>query len=288
MENSFKEKVIRFLLVIIIAQTSFYVSLLLSPTNFITSFSIKELIDGILSESLSGAYSYWLLYGYLGFLLLLPFLRSIAQRITKNDCIMLLSLYFLIMTVIPITNCILSILHKSTLNITFYFSVPIATSKFMIFPLLGYYFDKKIDVSKIHKSKLIILTAISIIGVIISCVITYAQGELLGKYTENYIASFQLTTTICTFILIKLLFEKSKLLKNPVFCKVITLIGPVTFGMYFFDPCLKNLVYKPFENAPEPHLPTILVSFLWCIASMTVCGLITFFLRKIPGVKKNL
>ena len=36
------------------------------------------------------------------------------------------------------------------------------------------------------------------------------------------------------------------------------------------------------------HLSTLLTSFAWIVASMTIGGLITYLLRFIPGMKKIL
>ena len=84
------------------------------------------------------------------------------------------------------------------------------------------------------------------------------------------------------------LFGNSAIFKKncELLHKVITTIGALTFGIYLMDPVLK-VVGKYFDlvvTTPDP----ILYSIIWCLFSMTVCGIVTYILKKIPGIKKLL
>lgn len=90
---------------------------------------------------------------------------------------------------------------------------------------------------------------------------TYNEGMTTGTFTQNYVQMFDYITAICS-------------------------IGSLTFGMYLLDPFWKLLFYKPYERNAEVLLPTLLVSFGWCIISMTLGGILTYIFKKIPLIKK--
>ena len=65
-------------------------------------------------------------------------------------------------------------------------------------------------------------------------------------------------------------------------------MGSLTFGIYLLDPFLKMFLYGFIYNFFENTLPTIIASFIWCLISMVLGGLIAIILKKIPLFKKIL
>ena len=109
---------------------------------------------------------------------------------------------------------------------------------------------------------------------------------LNGQHSQGYVQLFDYLTTICAFVLIKYVFVVRKpSLNEGIVSKVICFIGSLTLGIYMIDPCLKILLYAKYESYGEPKLPTLIVSVGWIIISMTFGSLITFVLKKIPGIK---
>lgn len=62
--------------------------------------------------------------------------------------------------------------------------------------------------------------------------------------------------------------------------KVFCFIGPLTFGVYLFDPRLKSFFCSDYLLYTEPALPAMIVSIGWVLISMTAGGIITCAFKK--------
>lgn len=249
-------------------------------------FSFSTFIHGFLENSLKGAGAHWYLYCYLGILLFLPFLQRISKGLTKTEVIVLLALHFVKSSLFPLINIFLVKSQLPTISLSSNFIVPFAFEKCFFYPLIGFYIENNIDVKKLKFKHLLCLFIVSIVGILISNICTYIDADLNGKYSQGYVQLFDYITTIAVFIFVKYLFVKAiPKLNEGIISKVICLIGSLTLGIYMLDPCFKIIFYGRYENWAEPYLPTIIVSFVWIIISMTLGGLITYVLKKIPGVK---
>ena len=176
------------------------------------------------------------------------------------------------------------------LSISGYFSgtLNLATSKVLFYPLIGYYIDNNISVEKIKRPSVILLVLCAYMGIVISYFCTFYQGTHNAmKYTQDYVTLFDYLTTICAFVLIKYFCYKNMNFSNyPQFTRVITTIGPLTFGIYLLDPVLKGIMYSQFYEALRPEVMKIIVSILWCFTSMLLGGIITYLLKKVPVLNK--
>ncbi|MCR5746630.1 MAG: hypothetical protein K6G03_02885, partial [Lachnospiraceae bacterium] len=128
-----------------------------------------------------------------------------------------------------------------------------------------------------------------LLGIAISSICTFAEGISTGKFTYNYVEMFEFVTTTAVFLLIKYAVVRLDGTKAyPVLSSAACFLGPLTFGIYLLDPFLKVLFFKGFNSFAEPLLPTLIVSFIWVLISMTFGGLLTFMIKKIPGFDKLL
>lgn len=290
-EEDFKtvisKRISRFLLVILIFVGGLYV------ITYIQSVMAGESLEkplynftmGILNNNVCGIY--WYLYAYLGFLFMLPFMQRIAKNITRDDVCILLFLNFIFSSFIPLINIMLNKLSIDPISICNDFSVPLATISAFFYPLIGYYIDNKIDVSKFKNKHIIYLLLFGGIGIIISCWCTYYEGRNIGEYTQRYVYLFTYVIAIAVFLIVKYLVTVAfpKLSKGKI-GKTITLIGSLTFGIYLFDPYLKTIFYRIYQVYIENHLPTIVASINWVLISAFVGGGITFILKKATILKK--
>lgn len=53
------------------------------------------------------------------------------------------------------------------------------------YPLLGYYFEEKINVFELNNKKMLQLGAIVFFGILLSCLCTLWEGKNIGIYTKN-------------------------------------------------------------------------------------------------------
>ena len=249
-------------------------------------FSLSKYVHGFLENKIDFAGSYWYLYSYLGTLFLLPLLQRVAKGITKNEIIALLTLHFITSSFFPLININMTKMQLPTFAFCGDFSVPFAYEKAFFYPILGYYLDNRIDIYKVKAKHLCGLIIAGVIGILLSDWCTYNDAILNGQYSQGYVQLFDYLTTIVAFVLIKYVFVVRKpSLNEGIVSKVICFIGSLTLGIYMIDPCLKILLYAKYESYAEPKLPTLIVSVGWIIISMTFGSLITFVLKKIPGIK---
>ena len=283
----------RFMRIIYVLALFTLVLYLISIGQHQATWSFSQYLRYILAEPGDiGGGAYWYLYCYLGFLLLLPILRRIAKGMTKADFILLLSVHFFFSSLMPIINIILGAhgINGIAISQDFYGALDLAIAKVMFYPLIGYCIDHNIDLSKVKPKQIVLLCLLGLVGIIASNACTFYEGTHGDMtFTQNYVQLFDYLTTICAFVLIKYIYLRhDNYSAHPRFVKAVTLIGSLTFGIYLLDPVLKKLMYTPFNTALEPHMITILVSVCWCLTSMVIGGLITFGLKKIPGLKKIL
>ena len=192
----------------------------------------------------------------------------------------------------PVINMILGAYEIPGISISGNFSgaLNLANSKVMFYPLIGFYIDHKVDMEKMTGKKVALMMLAGFVGIVISNTCTYYQGtHSPNGFTQDYVQLFDYLTTICVFVLIKYTAVKFNDFSGiPRFCRIVTLIGELTFGIYLMDPIWKKLFYRQFEAVLEPSMITILVSVLWCLTSMCLGGIVTFALKKIPVFRKLL
>lgn len=253
------------------------------------NFSLFKFIQGVFAGNLEGTGSYWYLYAYIGMLLTLPFLQRIAKQMDKKDFIFLVSIHFAFSTLLPLINIVMKATGgEGGFVLSGDMSMPLATAKAFFYPLMGYYLDRRVDITTFDRRRVIQLISIASVGILISSVCTYYEGEAMGGYTQNYVQLFDYVTAIVAFLMIKYLFATcwESIHKNTV--RVLSYVGSLTFGVYLLDPYLRAIFYKMFENLLEPILPMLIITFLWIIVSMLVCGSITALLKKIPYIRQLL
>lgn len=285
-----KKRFKRFLFVIVAFETALYLeyALLGLKNNGVFQFDFRELVTGIFSGTLPGTGSYWYLYAYLGFILMLPFLRKIAKEINREDILMLIIFHFIMSSLLPMFN-IFNSLTGTVITISGQLTFPLSTTKAFFYPLVGYYLEKNIRIDELNRKQMSVLALAALVGIVLSSCCTLYQGTTTGTFTQDYVQLFDYMTTIASYLFIKFFF----VVKMPALCSgkissAVSFIGTLTFGIYLLDPFLKVLLFSKAESFLEPFLPTILVSFSWCLISMLLGGILTYLLKRIPGIRKLL
>lgn len=276
------KRITRILAVLLCA--SFAVYLIMEVRKDIGSFDLIIFFRRLLKGEHASAY--WYLYAYLGFLVSLPFLRRIAKQFSCADFIWFLAVHFIFSTLLPLGNYVLGQFGISGIAISSDFNAPLMVLKAFFYPLVGYYIDQVFDISRINRKNVWFLLGILLVGIAVSSAFTYHQG-INGKYTQEFVQTFDYSSAIAVFLLVKHLFVNVQAIqKCSALNRAVTFVGPLTFGIYLMDPVLK-VVGKYFNMAITTSDP-ILYSVLWCLFSMSIGGLVTFCLKKIPIVKNLL
>lgn len=255
------------------------------------TFSIYKFVLYVIGEPAAiGGGPYWYLYCYLGFVLFLPLLRRMISGITKEDFVLILILHFVVVSFLPILNTILGAYNIESIVVgsDFVDSIVISKAKFLFFPILGYYVDRKIEIDRIGEKHIFCLTGLAITGIAVSCACTMYEGTH-GKmvFTQNYVQLFDYITAVWAFLIIKIWVLKRFNDNCPErLARIIADISGLTLGIYLFDPVFKKIFCTDFYMCLEPHLGTLCVSVIWCILSMLFGGTVTYMLKKIPLIKK--
>lgn len=272
-------RVMRIVGAIIVSTTAVYC---VAYRHNISNWNIVTLVRMMINGSLNG--TYWYLYAYLGFLIVLPFMRSIAKNLRKQDFIALLVGHCVLWTLLPLGNYVLKCWGKESVTLNSNFIVPFMSIAAFFYPLLGYYLDKVLDISKITGKKMILLCVAALAGIGVSCFFTYHQGVNSG-FTQDFVQMFDYLTTICIFLLTKFICTRTNNLGNSVFwTNALSLVSSLTFGIYLLEPVLK-LYYNRIIGWLHLEHP-LLISGFWCFFAMVVCGTVTYLLKKIPFIKK--
>ena len=166
-------------------------------------------------------------------------------------------------------------------------SFPLITAQIYFYAIIGYYLAHVMDIKKISTKKVWLMIVISsLLFAIIPTYFTYRKGIMSG-FGQQYFEYSNYFIAVAVFILLRKLFEDINVERKS--SKIVSTIGTLIFGIYLFEPILKNILYKYIFNiASYATKSIIMISVFWCIFAMTVCGLITFFLKKLPIVKKVL
>ena len=251
------------------------------------SFSPGELIPGILSRRLitADAGSYWYLYAYLGYLLMLPFLRKAVREMEKGHWILLLVLHGIIYTILPLVNLLLP--AENRLSLSADFSVPLATTQAFFYTISGYWLDRHSNTAVTRKKD--ILTAL--LGLAVTC----AAGALFllssspgDGISPSFLTMFDWVAAFCAFLVIRHMTTVTLPgLSRGKHAKRIAFLSSLCFGIYLFDPWLKLVLFGLYYRAAA-FLPELIRSLVWIPISMTVGGIATFVLKKIPGFRKLL
>ena len=285
-----KKRVSRVMLLIVMAEVSYYCCNWYKQNYMVNkpiNFNLAELFRGIFSGDV-GPTAYWYFYAYLGFLLMLPLLRRIAQGLKREDIIVLIGLHFLFSSFLPLLNFGLTTFSLEKFTLHSKFEVLLATKSALFYPLIGYYFDQKVDIHALSTRTLRLIFILALVGIAISSACTDYQGITQGKYTQDFVMLFDYVSTIALFLLVKrfMLGTGHRLSEGKV-SQIICFLGSLTLGIYMFDPILRNLFLK-YSSFSKHDLSALGTSFLWIVKSMAVSSLLTFLLRLIPGMKKIL
>ncbi|MBQ9301064.1 MAG: acyltransferase [Clostridia bacterium] len=250
--------------------------------------SLRRFLYAFFSVQVEGAESYWYLYAFLGYLLMLPYLQRVARDFTRQDFIALVALRTLLSACVPMLSLLLTGRGLPAFRITGYFSVPLAVTHAFFYPLAGCYLDR-LDIEKISRRKLARIALAGAAGLAVACLCTYVQAGRDGIFAQTYVQLFDYAAAIAAFLLIKRL----TLVTFPGLCRgrtarAICLMGSLSFGVYLLDPYLKLIGWGTYSRLVSGALSPLGLSLGWCAVSMCVGGTIVWVLKKLPVFRKLL
>lgn len=273
-----KKRVGRYALVLLGASACAYCVLfwdILSVPHFLYHFLSCRII-----------HPYWFLYAYLAFLLALPLLRKIARSLNGQDILLLLLLRAVFSTGMTIWQYIAQYNEWSFTSIYGSFTLPFATTDILFYPLLGYYLEHGVKTECLRNRQLAMLWGCLFGSIAASVGLTWHQGTVSGRFTEDYLTLLTYVTAASVYLLGKVILNR-----QGRFAKLIKPLGKfagLTLGIYLMDPLLLAFFGVKFTALAGESLLVVPLSLVYCCISMAVCGGVTWGLKKIPGVRNLL
>ncbi|MBR1884228.1 MAG: acyltransferase family protein [Clostridia bacterium] len=274
-----KKRFIKYFIVILISSIILYVYLHFRVDTS-GSFSIMHFINKIYTGQV--VESYWYLYTYLAYLLMLPIIRKFVKEMSQKEYLYMIIL-FAIINILPIIDFLI-FQGKAAHNGNFYFFI---TTSYLFYPMIGYFIDNKLDRKYFNRKKLIIMIIASCISIIISCLMTNYKCNLLNTWEEDTSQTFfnnlSFIPTITLFYGIKMLVMDRKMSERLT--NIIAFVGSTTFGLYLFEKIFRQesvVVYF----ALWKYIHRIPASIAWVVAEFIIGVIVIAILKKIPVIKK--
>ena len=250
-------------------------------------FSLNSVKQNILLSSLlgRGIYHLWFLPMLAGLTLVSPFLRLIARN-KKISC------YFLVL------YAILTILFPTLLKFQYrfpyyelveglYSRIPyVVITGFTGYFLLGHFLAFHLPSQS--KNKNILFLCVFLFSWGIGAGICFYDSLLWGQPSTIINDPYSVTDFLAVtslFLLVKNIFSKTDEAKTLWPCFIRTL-ADCSLGIYLLHPAL--LMLLKWTGFSTLFLPQVLSIPLTVVGVVVICLLITFLLRKIPGIGKLL
>ncbi len=226
----------------------------------------------------------WFLYAYLGFLLMLPFLRHIAKSANAKEQKYFLAMCMGCYLVSGITGA-LGLAEGFTEFLPLFTSLAPKLSENIIFPLAGYFLAKG-ELFKAAKDKalLLIVTLAHIALSVALIAVNIKAGTTEFEHMEALRMYFVIPLCLIVFV-----FARDAFRPNEKAGKYLKAIAGTAFGIFILDTTL--FLSRDIQQAIQsfiPGIPLELACTLVVIAEFISYGAVTYLLKLIPPVKKIL
>ena len=232
-------------------------------------FYVPGFIRNFTSATVDGAGPYWYLYAYLGILLILPFLRSIAVRLKPNDVFYLIIVRFVIGALLPAAFRVINCAIDSNMHLALEFQPVIILVDCVFYPLIGYGLDRCFVGKEPPFFNRIVFA------------VTFLIANFLGVFfyiyadTGEAFDGFVFIMVISVFMFVK---EAVSAGRHRVY-RIVSRIGSLTSGMYLMDPVIGPFFKHLFDFKGDRD--KFWSSIVYCIFSMTLGGILTLLYRKL-------
>lgn len=233
-------------------------------------------------------FTYWYLYCYLAFLIVLPILQRLAQSLTDLEFLYLFLVYGVFFMLIPSVQYLIWTGKHSLYDNAYPAWI---SEKIFIFPLTGYFLQHR-AASFWNKKRLLILWGINICAILFSCYLTYRRAIVMGVCDEYNSQAFHSTFVLINsgtiFVTCQYLDRHTQVLKKLK--KPIYSIGGCTFGIYLLHLFFRDYtpLYTRMLDAAQNqlHLSLMLSVLVYCVVVYLLGYVITLILKRIPVLEK--
>lgn len=244
---------------------------------------LKNFIVVLYSSTLM--FHLWYLYLYIAYLAVIPFLKSLVKNLDDKY------FYYMFLIAIFFDGILPSIeylIMQGTVTINEYLKISWLLNSTVLYPCLGYFMQHRIKFESLKKY-VPWLWVVNVLGVIVSCYMTYYKGQVTGVLSEAesqvFHSSFTIINCVTIFLTVRMFFERREI--GCIIQKIILSVGSCTFGIYLLHWIVYRDLFK--ENVTRfkgTGLNDMICILLLCLLTMIISYIITLTLSKIPIVKK--
>ena len=224
----------------------------------------------------------WYMYSYISFLLMLPFIRKLANLMNFKDYIWLL-IGFEIIELLSVADYAL---FRGTQYHTSEFAL-FTAKNYVLYPLFGYFADNDFKKQEFKGDRLFVMIVMSILLLGLTCILQDWRYKIDGMWTDNnaqsWIAVFTPVYAITVFYGIRLIFLK--LNNSGRLAKVLSVIGSCTFGVYLFGGIWRSVSY-PVYQFTQQLLGKYFATYPWIITALLIGLGCTFVWKCIVGLMR--
>lgn len=149
------KKLIRMLIVLLLFTAVFYIRLHILKYSDI--FTISDFFIRLYKGDI--IIPYWYIYAYISFLLAFPFLRAMVKSLPENAYKYLIGIAILFIAILP---CLEYRFSTGSVTLNQYGKVSWLFTNIVIYPLIGYYLENVIDISKVNKKHILFAILVAV------------------------------------------------------------------------------------------------------------------------------
>ena len=274
-----KHRFTKYLIALSCASLITYIACCMFAKGYYPNPSVGDFLTLLFSYRIATAY--WYLYAYLGFILMLPLLRKMAQSISDYCYIYIFVLHILL----NFLSMIEYIVWQGDIVHSKYFNVFI-TIDYIFYPLMGYYIEHRIDNSFYKRKNVILILLLCVLSICLCGAMTHYRCVSINEWAEsscqNFMDSFVIVWAGGLFICAKYFFTNYSI--SDHISKAIETMGGVTFGIYLFERIWRHATYPIYEIL-TPIIHTLPACWLWILTACILGGAATFVMKKIPFIR---
>lgn len=265
----FKKRVLRMFVVLV-----FFILIQNGVDYIVGGKTINEMTMNILRGS-TPAEATWFLYGYLAFLLMLPLLRILVEKMETQHFLYLVVLHLMLVEFIPVPHTPLDrwlpfTAHSGNL------------SNIYIYAIMGYYLEHRISIQDVSKKVLCVLGAASLAALLIGAIIEMLLFITLGKHPSESSCCFTgavLIPGLFIYLSARKLGEFS-LPKRLVL--IISMLGPACFTVMLTENIFREAISSLLSDYKTEYYPSLCVVLMVCCCGW-LCGI---FAKRLPYIRK--
>lgn len=277
------KKILRLIVALIIFSAVTYVGLGWYKD---TTVSILEFVEKLYTCEVSVVF--WYLYAYIAFMISFPFLRAMVKGLSEHQYWYMMFIAIIVVGIVPSLEYLL---FHGTWTIYGLIKPSWILTNIVFWPLVGFYIENVYDIQKCSGKKIGIGIFVSIIGIGISCYLTYYMhlqtGVCAEGVSQTFYDCFMVLPCVTVYLGMRYIFASCCLLKSVK--RIILSISGCTFGIYLLHVVVKQYLaglWSVFRK--DWQLNKMLAASLFCLVVFLVCYVLTWVLKKIPGLKKIL